>query len=164
MCRNRWLVFVLIAFCVLSGIASAQPPNAKNFVAHLSGDEEVPPVDTSAQGQATFQFYDESGELDFLLIVANIENVVAAHIHCAPIGVNGPVGVTLFSGGPVTVNGILVEGTITAPDAGNTCGWSNIDAVVEAMRDGDTYVNVHTNAHPGGEIRGQILEAGPWGR
>ena len=52
--RSRGLVFVLIAIFTLIGIASAQPPDAKNFVTHLSGDEEVPPVDTSAQGQAIF--------------------------------------------------------------------------------------------------------------
>jgi hypothetical protein len=57
--------------------------------------------------------------------VANIENVVAAHIHLAPAGVNGPVVAFLFSGAPSgRSNGVLAEGTITAanlvgPLAGN---------------------------------------------
>jgi hypothetical protein len=65
------------------------------------------------------------------------------------------------------VNGTLAEGTITAPDAGNGCGWTDLSAVLAAIRSGNTYVNVHTNDgvaplntgpadFPDGEIRGQI--------
>jgi glucose/arabinose dehydrogenase len=129
---------------------------AGNFRAHLSGDEEVPPVDTLAQGQANFKFNQEGTQMEFKLIVAKIENVVAAHIHCAPAGVNGPVGVTLFSGGPISPNGTLAEGTITAPDEGNGCSWTGLQDVLTAIRNGNAYVNVHTQANPGGEIRGQI--------
>lgn len=134
--------------------AGAERP--ANFRAHLSGADEVPPVETDARGQAIFQ--KTEGGLSFKLIVANIENVTAAHIHCAPEGVNGPVGVTLFMSSPPTgrVNGILNSDTITAPDEGNGCGWSDLDAVIAAMVAGDTYVNVHTTDNPGGEIRGQI--------
>ena len=129
---------------------------AANFHAHLSGDEEVQPVDTQAQGQATFQFNREVTEMDFDLQVANIEDVVAAHIHCAPIGVNGPVGVTLFNGGPISPNGILAQGTVTAPDEGNGCDWTSLQEVLTAIRNEFGYVNVHTLSHPAGEIRGQI--------
>lgn len=140
---------------VVLRVASSRPAKA-NFRAHLSGDEEVPPVETDAQGQATFKFNDEGTELDFKLNVANIKDVVAAHIHCAPDGVNGPVGVTLFSGGPVSPDGVLAEGTVTAPDTGNACGWESVEDVQRAMKNGYAYVNVHTQAHPPGEIRGQI--------
>lgn len=109
------------------------------------------------------------------MVVANIENVVAAHIHCAEAGVNGSVGVTLFSGGVPgggRTQGVLTSGTITTPDAGNACGWTDVEDVVEAMLSGDTYINVHTNDgvaptntgpgdFPGGEIRGQVGENGP---
>jgi hypothetical protein len=94
--------------------------------------------------------------MDYKLIVANIENVVASHIHCAASGVNGPVGVTLFSGGPLSPDGVLAQGAITAPDPGNGCSWTTLEQVVTAMRNGYAYVNVHTTAHPPGEIRGQI--------
>jgi CHRD domain len=140
-----------------------------NFVAKLSGDEEVPARDTRAVGVAKFKLSDDGTALDFKVNVANIENVVAAHIHCGAVGVNGPVGVTLFGGAPGggRVNGTLAQGTITAPDAGNACGWTDLAAVLAAINSGDTYVNVHTNDgvpptntgpgdFPGGEIRGQI--------
>jgi hypothetical protein len=113
-------------------------------------------VDTRAQGQATFELNDQATELDFKLNVANIDDVVASHIHCAPAGVNGPIGVTLFSGGPTSRNGTLAEGTVDSPDPGNACGWTSLAEVQSAMRNGFTYVNVHTLAHPPGEIRGQI--------
>ena len=167
--RNRWLVLVLVAICTLSGMAAAQPPDAKNFVAHLSGDEEVPPVDTSAQGQAIFHLFDTE-ELLYKLIVANIEGVTQAHIHCGVEGVNGPVVVFLFGLIPdgVDANGVLAQGTLTNSDViprpdSALCpgGVANFDQLIAKMRSGETYANVHTLANPGGEIRGQIRTAGP---
>jgi CHRD domain len=140
-----------------------------NFVATLSGGQEVPARDTHAVGVATFKLSADGTALAFKLNVANLDNVVAAHIHCGGVGVNGPVGVTLFMGVPGggRVDGTLAEGTITAPDAGNLCGWADLAAVLAAMGSGNTYVNVHTNDgvdppntgpgdFPGGEIRGQV--------
>ena len=141
---------------VVLRIALARGKAPGRFRAHLSGDEEVPPVETDAQGQATFKFDRDLTELSFKLNVATIDDVVAAHIHCAPEGVNGPVGVTLFTGGPISPNGILAEGTVVAPDEGNACTWDSLADVESAIRHGFGYVNVHTLAHPPGEIRGQI--------
>lgn len=168
MMQNRWYVFILIVLCVTMSIAIAQPPAAFLFVAPLSGDEEVPPVDTNATGFAYFQLEDND-ELDFTLIVANIENITQAHIHCGAAGINGPVVAFLFGPDPagVTVNGILSEGTITAADIisrpdSPECpdGVANFDDLIAKMRSGDTYANVHTLDNPGGEIRGQIRGAG----
>jgi hypothetical protein len=160
-------IILLIAVLGLTLAPSALAGD--NFVAPLSGDEEVPPRDTQAQGVAKFKLSDDGTALKFKVNVANIENVFAAHIHCGAVGVNGPVGVTLFAGAPGggRVNGTLAQGTITAPDAGNGCGWTNLAQVLAAINSGNTYVNVHTNDgvppantgpgdFPGGEIRGQI--------
>lgn len=140
---------------VVLRIISAEAPR-RNARAMLSGDEEVPPVDTDAFGLAHFKFARDFSTLRYGLKVVRIENVLAAHIHCAPQGVNGPVGVTLFSDGPVTVNGLLVRDTVTAPDEGNACGWETLEDVALAIRNGYAYVNVHTTAYPSGEIRGQV--------
>lgn len=128
-----------------------------NFAVPLSGDEVVPPVDTDARGLATFQLNKEGTELRFKLNVANIEDVIGAHIHNAPAGQNGPIVVFLY-GDPlaeaVTVNGTLVQGTATevvGPLAGD------FEALIDAMESGNTYVQVHTTANPSGEIRGQIV-------
>ena len=80
--RIRAMPFViLMAVVVFAWPAPAQPSTAHNFVAHLSGDEEVPPVNTLAQGQAIFQLNKAGNGLNFLLLVANIEDVTQAHIH-----------------------------------------------------------------------------------
>jgi hypothetical protein len=163
-------MLVLVAMLTLAVLALASPAVAgDNFVATLSGDQEVPARDTQAVGVATFKLREDGTALAFKLNVANIDNVVAAHIHCGAVGVNGPVGVTLFMGDRAgrPVNGTLAEGTITAPDLGNACGWTDLAAVLAALRSGATYVNVHTNDgvapintgpgdFPGGEIRGQV--------
>ena len=132
------------------------PDNRRHFEANLSGAEETTPVDTDAVGLATFDVNASGTAVRYILNVRDIENVVASHIHCGPIGQNGPVGVTLFSGGPISLDGVLARGIIAEPNAGNSCGWSTVADVIAALRSDDTYVNVHTTANPPGEIRGQI--------
>ena len=168
--RISFTVFMLLALLVTTGaVPAANMQTSDNFVAVLSGDDEVPARDTKARGLATFKLNQEDN-LDYTLIAANIENVVAAHIHCGAAGVIGPVGVTLYSGGTPgsgRFDGVLASGTITAPDAGNNCGWTSVTQVLAALHGGNTYVNVHTNDgvaptntgpgdFPGGEIRGQV--------
>jgi hypothetical protein len=148
------VMFVLAALLIAVGAAAAKP---SSYHAHLTGSEEVPAVETKAVGQILLQLNADGTALDFKLITANIDDVVAAHIHCAPVGVNGGVGVTLYSGAPAgPANGILAQGSITAPDAGNGCGWADLAAVVAAIEAGEAYVNVHTVAVGSGEIRGQL--------
>ena len=165
--RRTIVLGVMLALGLLAVVPSAVAGD--NFVATLSGDQEVPARDTQAVGVATFKLREDGTVLRFKLNVANLDNAFAAHIHCGGVGVNGPVGVTLFMGAPAggTVNGTLAQGTITAPDLGNGCGWVDLAAVLAALQSGETYVNVHTNDgvappntgpgdFPGGEIRGQV--------
>lgn len=164
-------LFLVVAMSglLMAGAASATAPDSSNFVAILSGAEEVPARETQARGTAIFQVSADESEVGYRLIVANIENAFAAHIHCGAQGVNGPVGVTLFTGAVASgrVDGVLAHRTFTGPDAGNACAWADMAAVLAAVRSGNTYVNVHTNDgvappntgagdFPGGEIRGQI--------
>ena len=96
-----WVAFALIASVATAvGLALAAPPPARNFVAHLIGENEVPPVDTDAEGEAIFHFTIAGDRLQYQINVAQIENIVAAHIHLAPKGVNGPVVATLYGPKP----------------------------------------------------------------
>ena len=132
----------------------------RNFTAHLSGDNEVLANDMPGQGQVIFHLSKDGTEMSYKLIVANIENVRAAHIHCGAEGVNGPVVVGLFGTQTVGVqNGVLVEGTITDSNVNPLAcigGVPSLAAVLELIRSGNAYVNVHTTLLPGGEIRGQV--------
>jgi hypothetical protein len=158
-------LIIVLSMLIATSVAYASPAASQNFVAPLSGGEEVPSVDTNARGVATLKLSKSGTELGYKLIVANIQNVTQAHIHCGAAGVNGPVIAFLFGFNPagVTVNGELAEGTITAanviprPDS-EACpgGVANFDELLAKMSSGDAYVNVHTIANPGGEIRGQI--------
>jgi hypothetical protein len=136
------------------GIGKGGGQNSGAFTAHLNGFNEVPTVNLLAQGEAVVKV--RNGLLDVKVIVANLDDIVASHIHCAPAGVNGPVGLTLFAGGPTSDSGILVNGTFSAPNLGNSCSWSTINDVVAAIVAGNAYVNVHTEENPAGAIRGQL--------
>lgn len=159
---------ILLALLVVVPALLAAPGQAagpENFRAHLSGAEEVPPVDTKATGQSTFQLDTDATELRYRVTVANIEDVTQAHIHCGATGVNGPVVAFLF--GPdadgTSPNGILAQGTLTDADvipladsAACPGGVANFAEMVDKIRSGNAYVNVHTQQWPGGEIRGQL--------
>lgn len=123
------------------------------FTVALSGANEVPPNDSTATGAATFAF-DGDSSVQFRVEVHSITDVMAAHIHSGALGVNGSVRVTLFdnpTAGPT--DGELVSGTFGPADVDEGISF---DALLQEMRDGTAYVNVHTSAHPNGEIRGQI--------
>ena len=140
------------------------------YRAPLSGGEEVPVRDTLARGVATFRLSADGTELAYRLTVANIDNVVAAHIHLGVSGVNGPVVAFLF--GPVAAgggdsDGVIATGTITAADLIGTLTGAPLSVLVDLIESGEAYVNVHTNDgvdptntgpgdFPGGEIRGQL--------
>ena len=136
----------------------------RNWSTHSQGDTEVPVRDSQGQAQGIFHLSEDGSSLDFKLIASNIVNVTQSHIHCGTPGVNGPVVVFLYGLGPtVSPNGVLNEGTITnanvipRPDSA-ACpgGIADLDDVIEKMNNGGAYVNVHTVAFPGGEIRGDI--------
>jgi hypothetical protein len=167
--KLRYAKLLFIALIMLSVISMSAAVN-RNSRTHLSGDEEVPVRMTNAQGQAIFHLSKDGTELNYKLIVANIENVVQAHIHLGQPGVNGNIVVFLYGlvapGGGRT-NGVLAEGTITSDDLINDLAGQSLSALLDQMAAGNAYVNVHTNDgvappntgpgdFPGGEIRGQI--------
>lgn len=149
------------------GAGSEHAPAARNFVAPLEGGQEVPPVETRARGMAHFQVSADGESVEYRLLAANIENVLMAHIHLAPAGENGGVVVWLYppDGPPPQLiegrfNGVLAEATFTEADLVGSLAGASLDDLLEAMREGGAYVNVHTEQNPGGEIRGQIQAAG----
>jgi hypothetical protein len=158
-----------------------------NLGTHMTGDEEVftpvppstaTPADSKGQGQAIFRVSDDGSTVDFQLIATNIDNVIMSHIHCGPAGANGPIRMWLYPvigptgaqgpNGTGRHNGVLASGTfsptgVVCPASGTTPAMPLLDAI----RAGLTYVNVHTNDgvapantgpgdFPGGEIRGQL--------
>lgn len=119
------------------------------FVARLSGGQENPPVSTTGSGTGSFSLNDSRAGLNYDITYINMSGAITAgHFHVADSGRNGPV-----------VRGIASAGTASATISGV---WLNTDsspltsALVESLLTGRAYVNFHTSANPGGEIRGQV--------
>ena len=123
------------------GASGARQSGASQAVTlKLSGSEEVPPVTTSATGSGTITVRPDrsvTGSVTTSGIVATM-----AHIHQAPRGANGPVIV------PLTKSG---ENMWVVPS-----GATLTEAQFEAYKAGNLYVNVHSAAFPGGELRAQL--------
>ncbi|HEV2978462.1 MAG TPA: CHRD domain-containing protein [Casimicrobiaceae bacterium] len=133
----RWqpLAAALGAMFLASGVALAAEVSVS-----LAGNQEVPPVQTTASGSGSFTINPDktvSGHITTKGITA-----VAAHIHAGAMGKSGPVAVPLAKGG-------ADEWTVPA-------GAKLTDAQYADFQKGDLYVNVHSAAHPDGEIRAQL--------
>ena len=106
----------------------------------LSGSNEVPPVTTDAAGEARFRV-ERDGGIQGKVTTQGLA-ATAAHIHEGASGSNGPVIVPLAR---------AAENEWSVPP-----GTRLSDAQVRSYRAGALYVNVHSAAYPGGEIRGQL--------
>jgi hypothetical protein len=128
------------------------------FATNMTGQEEVPPVDTQAVGEAILvQDLPLNQSIHHFINVTGIEGVTQGHIHSGAEGENGPVVVTLFNfespQSEVLENGTFVASNLEGPMQGKT-----IPDLIAAMKNGSTYVNVHTEQNPEGEIRGQLVD------
>ncbi|MDD2582296.1 MAG: CHRD domain-containing protein [Desulfuromonadaceae bacterium] len=150
----------LVLFVILSAILMVSVGFAaeKSFHAKLRGNNEVPSVKTKAKGDVMFKLSSDGKELSYKLAVKNIENPTAAHIHRGMKGKSGPPVANLFAGPKKEgkFSGDLSEGTITAKDLTSDLMGKSLDDLVQLIKSGDAYVNVHTDANPNGEIRGQL--------
>lgn len=156
----RRSVVLLAAFFLFIPFVSAS--GATTFHASLSGKSQSPPIDTPAHGTATFTLSASGKSLRFRLYVSDIDNVSMAHIHIGPSGQEGPVAVWLYPSHPPAqvkkgkFTGELATGVITARQLQGPLKGKTIDDLVQDIKNGDAYVNVHTAQHPAGAIRGQI--------
>ena len=132
------------------------PALPTDFTATLSGANERPSANAStATGTATVTLTETS--LTFSISVTGITSPTAAHIHVGKASVSGGVILGLTPAAPPTgtFTGVFNSGTVSATDlAGAAVSLASLAALI---RNGDAYVNVHTVALPGGEIRGQLV-------
>jgi hypothetical protein len=133
--RRHALAGALSILFVASGVALAADVKVS-----LSGDQEVPAVKTEASGSGTITINADK-TVSGKIMTKGIAGV-AAHIHDGAMGKNGPVSV------PLTKDG---DGQWAVP-----AGAKLTDAQYADFQKGDLYVNVHSAAHPDGEIRGQL--------
>ncbi len=130
----------LTAAARLTSLSIAQAEMVQ-MKAMLNGAQEVPPVATAGAGTATFTFDTVTRKLDYDISYTGLTGpAAAAHIH-GPAAAGANAGVMV----PFPAAASPIKGSATLTEAQAT-----------ALMGGQTYVNVHTAAHGGGEIRGQI--------
>src|SRR5262249_4242662 len=133
--------------------------SSTQFMASLNGASEVPPVNTSATGTATFTVAGSS--VNYSIMATGLSgNAVASHIHVGAPTVSGPI-VLPFPASAISKGGkgsVTIPGTFTPSDGAVQTNppINNLDDLLAQMKAGNTYANIHTAAHGAGEIRGQI--------
>jgi hypothetical protein len=144
-----------LAFALVCTIAITQPSvyaqqqqsSSQTFTAKLTGKDEVPPINTQATGMAQFQLSSDGKELNYDLSTTNLQGFMMAHIHQGKSGENGQPVAPLQMG----------KGKVSSSDFQGPLAGKQISDLVDLMKNGGAYVNVHTNQNQNGEIRGQIM-------
>jgi hypothetical protein len=155
--KLRAAIPLLSAVALLAVGACEDDPSGpvleRSFTVSMTGPKEVPPVTTAATGTATFTLDAAETTLSYSISVQNMSsNITAAHIHLGRSGVAFAGNIIIALTTPV--NNSTVTGTITSSATlGLGLTWNSL---IDLIRNGDTYVNVHTMINGAGEIRGQI--------
>jgi hypothetical protein len=117
----------------------------------LSGGYEVPPVETRATGAA--ELTATGSRLHYRVDVDSIRDVTGVYLHIGRAGEEAPAVADLVEGvKPGPVSGVVARGTLRLADLRET----TMRQLLQALRKNEVYVTVHTLAHPGGELRGQL--------
>lgn len=153
---------LLLAAAVLPLSAFAQTLHVR-----LSGYQEVPAISSPGSGMFRAFVDRRAGVIRYALSYRDTgSEVTQAHIHLGQKGVNGGVMVFLCSNlgnsatappcpaAPGIVTGTLAAGDVVGP-AGQGVAAGDFEPLLDAIRHGVAYVNIHTTAYPGGELRGQ---------
>lgn len=111
------------------------------FVAELTGDEENPPVNTAGRGVTVVRVDGSESYFEYWISVRDESGLISAHIHRGALGANGPV-VVPFS--VVPFGGWLSGAAALTP------------GLLEDLKAGNLYANVHNATHQAGVMRGQL--------
>src|SRR6185437_13365506 len=143
---SRRLVIVLAACCGSAAWAGLTQAAPISFTVPLTGAEQVPPVETPAKGSAAITYDPATRVVTWAITYSGLSApATMAHFHGpAEKGKNAPVLIWLSTKGTPAASPFKGEATLTPEQA-------------QQFTAGEWYVNVHTQEHPGGEIRGQVL-------
>ena len=168
--RPTIMILGFLSLCLLFSTTLYAGGDNLEFKALLNGDNEAPPVGpvvTDTTGKFEIEFNEDFSEAEFRLKVRDGIRVTQAHIHCAPEGVNGPIVAFLagFHSNGWDVDGrwiddaSITDANIIPPNVNSTCPdmIENLEDLKNAGLNENLYANVHTQANPGGEVRGQLM-------
>ena len=164
---------VLVLSLVGASLAIAASQGSKHhrsggnqFKAKLIGHNELPAVHTKGSGRVTLTIADDEKSISFQLTYSGLNSApLFSHVHIGQPFANGAVSFFFCGGGgkpacPASATTTPVTGTIVAADVAGigTQGMpaGDLGAVIQEIREGFAYANLHTQTSPGGEIRGQL--------
>ena len=163
--HNKTLYLVIIVGALLSlllvSTTYSNSVYAQNkFRAKLDANNEVPPVDSTAEGVVTFKIKDDT--IQSKINLTGIGDVSGAQIFMGKIGENGDPIVDLLKTGEKTQrsDGVAIQRDFTASDFEGSLQGKDLSALQSAMAGNQTYVNIMTSAHPDGEVTGHIYAKG----
>ena len=166
MVQNKFFKSIFIPFLLLGIVAmilnsaTVQAQKTHTFSATLSGKDEVPPTKSIANGTAKFQVNENDSQISYWVNLTGLKKIIQAHIHNGTSGQNGDVLVNLSNSksakNPDNPE-IQLTGTITKDDLQGPLKGRELSDLLIVMRNGQAYVNAHTEIYPKGAIRGQIM-------
>ncbi len=134
-----------------------------DFRTVMRGRNEVPSVSTRLVGTTNAELREEGTAFNLSSTIVRLPsdvNIVAAHLHLGAAGENGPVIADILNNGSINVVGTTarLNANLSASNLVGPLSGQTLSALVEAIREGNVYVNIHTSRVPSGEIRGQLAE------
>jgi hypothetical protein len=156
----RSVLYLAIAGLFALAVSAPAQAQTMTLTANLSGGNEVPGVVTGSAGTATVTWNTATKAGTYRVEVYNMPvGTTASHIHVGAAGVSGPVVInfTVPAGG--ISNDFGLSGTFACSDVVVRAaqGINSCEDFEQALSLGNTYVNVHSTANPGGEVRGQLI-------
>ncbi len=135
----------ITAIAASAGLAAAA---TFSFTAELEGSNEIPPNDSPAVGGMNGVFDDTTNIFNFSWEISDTlegdPSAPGAHIHQGGPDENGPIVFAM-------ANGVW--------DLDGAASWQVPNDLIDDLFSGNLYLNFHTTAYPGGEVRGQIVPA-----
>lgn len=162
MSKNIYIssAIVLAAMLTLLILGTHDAYAQNKFRAKLDANNEIPPVDSAAEGVATFKLKDDA--IKSKINITGITDVSGAQIFMGKIGQNADPIVDLLKTGEKSneAGGVSIKGNFTASDLEGSMNGKDLSSLQSAMAANQTFVNIMTNEHPDGEITGHIYSKG----
>jgi len=170
---------VLLAWAVTAFADHPSSPGQRRTTSELNGYEETPlSLVSPGSGEFTAAIRHDGSAIEWSLTYRNLADVTQSHIHLGRPATTGGVVLFLCTNGtppagvpmpqPCPASAGTISGTWTAADViastngqGVQSGQVGLEQIIDAIRNDAAYVNVHTAAHPTGEIRARLLTRGP---
>ncbi|MCC2630223.1 MAG: hypothetical protein K0S38_32 [Candidatus Paceibacter sp.] len=186
--NRKFIPLIIVALILVAGVAGflllspsqnlvkadSAHQYTESFIANLTPQQEIDIASSTASttltstGSGIFNVTSDTTMINYEVKVSSLSSaIIGAHLHCAPVGRNGqivaPLNASSTMQGVGSTTGTL-SGSIMATDITNAAQSCNpnittLAHLVQAMREGNIYVNIHTVNYPMGEIRGQLMRS-----